>query len=96
MGLIYDVNAGILTVRLIEVSVSVVNHVFTIVEYIDHFFFHFFTKAHDLRARELSGIADPYAKIRLLPDRNNVWQTTIHRRTLNPGKYFYLYRIIAK
>lgn len=58
MGLIYDANAGILTVRLIE--------------------------AHDLRARELSGIADPYAKIRLLPDRSNVWQTTIHRRTLNP------------
>ncbi|GAB1869522.1 Synaptotagmin-3 [Camponotus japonicus] len=41
-------------------------------------------EAHDLRARELSGIADPYAKIRLLPDRSNVWQTTIHRRTLNP------------
>ncbi|XP_012225419.2 synaptotagmin-5 [Linepithema humile] len=58
LGLIYDSNAGILTVRLIE--------------------------AHDLRARELSGIADPYAKIRLLPDRSNVWQTTIHRRTLNP------------
>ncbi|XP_032672796.1 synaptotagmin-2-like [Odontomachus brunneus] len=58
LGLIYDENAGILTVRLIE--------------------------AHDLRARELSGIADPYAKIRLLPDRSNVWQTTIHRRTLNP------------
>ncbi|XP_011335596.1 synaptotagmin-2 [Ooceraea biroi] len=58
LGLLYDANAGILTVRLIE--------------------------AHDLRARELSGIADPYAKIRLLPDRSNVWQTTIHRRTLNP------------
>ncbi|XP_014469080.1 PREDICTED: synaptotagmin-5-like [Dinoponera quadriceps] len=58
LGLIYDANSGILTVRLIE--------------------------AHDLRARELSGIADPYAKIRLLPDRSNVWQTTIHRRTLNP------------
>ncbi|XP_072755414.1 synaptotagmin-5-like [Anoplolepis gracilipes] len=58
LGLIYDVTAGILTVRLIE--------------------------AHDLRARELSGTADPYAKIRLLPDRSNVWQTTIHRRTLNP------------
>ncbi|XP_039304606.1 synaptotagmin-1 [Solenopsis invicta] len=58
LGLIYDGNAGILTVKLIE--------------------------AHDLRARELSGIADPYAKIRLLPDRNNIWQTTIHRRTLNP------------
>lgn len=42
------------------------------------------SKAHDLRARELSGIVDPYAKIRLLPDRSNVWQTTIHRRTLNP------------
>lgn len=58
LGLMYDDNAGILTVKLIE--------------------------AHDLRARELSGIADPYAKIRLLPDRSNVWQTTIHRRTLNP------------
>ncbi|XP_036147145.1 synaptotagmin-6 [Monomorium pharaonis] len=58
LGLLYDANAGILTVRLIE--------------------------AHDLRARELSDIADPYAKIRLLPDRNNIWQTRIHRRTLNP------------
>lgn len=37
-----------------------------------------------MRARELSGTADPYAKIRLLPDRSNVWQTRIHRRTLNP------------
>ncbi|XP_076686648.1 synaptotagmin-1-like [Andrena cerasifolii] len=41
-------------------------------------------EAHDLHARELSGIADPYAKVRLLPDRSNVWQTRIHRRTLNP------------
>lgn len=43
-------------------------------------------KAHGLRARELSETADPYAKIRLLPDRSNVWQTRIHRRTLDPGK----------
>lgn len=41
-------------------------------------------KANDLRARELSGTADPYAKIRLLPDWSNVWQTRTHRRTLNP------------
>ncbi|XP_024944967.1 synaptotagmin-5 isoform X2 [Cephus cinctus] len=41
-------------------------------------------EAHDLQARELSGTADPYAKIRLLPDRSNVWQTRIHKRTLNP------------
>ncbi|KAL2750697.1 synaptotagmin-2-like [Vespula maculifrons] len=41
-------------------------------------------EARNLRARELSGTADPYAKIRLLPDRSNVWQTRIHRRTLNP------------
>ncbi|XP_046414448.1 synaptotagmin-6 isoform X1 [Neodiprion pinetum] len=41
-------------------------------------------EAHDLQAREMSGTADPYAKIRLLPDRSNVWQTRIHKRTLNP------------
>ncbi|XP_043463969.1 synaptotagmin-5 [Leptopilina heterotoma] len=41
-------------------------------------------EARDLRARDLSETADPYAKIRLLPDKNNVWQTRIHRRTLNP------------
>ncbi|XP_015436736.1 PREDICTED: synaptotagmin-5 [Dufourea novaeangliae] len=58
IGLIYDANAGILTVRLVE--------------------------AHDLHARELSGTVDPYAKVRLLPDWSNVWQTRIHRRTLNP------------
>ncbi|KAG8335339.1 hypothetical protein J6590_070577 [Homalodisca vitripennis] len=40
--------------------------------------------AHDLQARDFSGTADPYAKIRLLPDRSNVWQTRIHKRTLNP------------
>lgn len=34
---------------------------------------------------------DPYAKIRLLPDKNNVWQTRIHRRTLNPGERFELF-----
>jgi Ca2+-dependent lipid-binding protein len=42
-------------------------------------------QAQDLRARDFSGTADPYAKIRLLPDRNNVWQTRIHKKTLNPG-----------
>ncbi|XP_054283657.1 synaptotagmin-5 isoform X2 [Macrosteles quadrilineatus] len=41
-------------------------------------------EAHDLQARDFSGTADPYAKIRLLPDRTNVWQTRIHKRTLNP------------
>ncbi|KAK7872390.1 hypothetical protein R5R35_007006 [Gryllus longicercus] len=41
-------------------------------------------EAQDLQARDFSGTADPYAKIRLLPDRANVWQTRIHKRTLNP------------
>nr|CAD7395384.1 unnamed protein product [Timema poppensis] len=41
-------------------------------------------EAHDLQARDFSGTADPYAKIRLLPDRTNIWQTRIHKRTLNP------------
>ncbi|XP_033226627.1 synaptotagmin-7 [Belonocnema kinseyi] len=41
-------------------------------------------EARELRARDLSETADPYAKIRLLPDKSNVWQTRIHRRTLNP------------
>jgi Ca2+-dependent lipid-binding protein len=44
-------------------------------------------QAHDLQAQDFSGTADPYAKIRLLPDRSNVWQTRIHKRTLNPGSY---------
>lgn len=44
-------------------------------------------QAQDLLAREFSGTADPYAKIRLLPDRNNVWQTRIHKKTLNPGNF---------
>ncbi|GLH01313.1 Synaptotagmin 1 [Gryllus bimaculatus] len=43
-------------------------------------------EAQDLQARDFSGTADPYAKIRLLPDRANVWQTRIHKRTLNPAK----------
>ncbi|XP_022914327.1 synaptotagmin-1 [Onthophagus taurus] len=41
-------------------------------------------EAHDLQARDFSGTADPYAKIRLLPDKTNVWQTRIHKKTLNP------------
>ncbi|XP_043255242.1 synaptotagmin-5 isoform X1 [Colletes gigas] len=41
-------------------------------------------EAHDLHPRELNGTADPYGKVRLLPDWSNVWQTRIHRRTLNP------------
>ncbi|XP_034934372.1 synaptotagmin-1-like [Chelonus insularis] len=41
-------------------------------------------EARDLKPRELSGNADPYAKIRLLPDRSNTLQTKVHKRTLNP------------
>ncbi|XP_011500313.1 PREDICTED: synaptotagmin-5 [Ceratosolen solmsi marchali] len=41
-------------------------------------------QARDLRARDLSETADPYAKIRLLPDRSTVKQTRIHKQTLNP------------
>ncbi|XP_019932833.3 synaptotagmin-2 [Aedes albopictus] len=41
-------------------------------------------EAQDLQPRDFSGTADPYAKIRLLPDRNNMWQTRIHKKTLNP------------
>lgn len=41
--------------------------------------------AQDLHPRDFSGTADPYAKIRLLPDKANVWQTRIHKRTLNPS-----------
>lgn len=41
--------------------------------------------AQDLQPRDFSGTADPYAKIRLLPDKANVWQTRIHKRTLNPS-----------
>lgn len=44
-------------------------------------------EAHDLQPRDFSGTADPYAKVRLLPDatKTNMWQTRIHKRTLNPG-----------
>lgn len=45
-------------------------------------------EAQDLQAKDFSGTADPYAKIRLLPDKTNVWQTRIHKKTLNPGKLF--------
>ncbi|XP_014214415.1 synaptotagmin-5-like [Copidosoma floridanum] len=41
-------------------------------------------EARDLRARDLSETADPYAKIRLLPDRATVKQTAIHKQTLHP------------
>lgn len=44
-------------------------------------------QANDLQPRDFSGTADPYAKIRLLPDKTNFWQTKIHKRTLNPSKY---------
>lgn len=45
-------------------------------------------EAQDLQPRDFSGTADPYAKVRLLPDASkiNMWQTRIHKRTLNPGK----------
>lgn len=43
--------------------------------------------AQDLQPRDFSGTADPYAKLRLLPDKTNVWQTRIHKRTLNPSKW---------
>lgn len=36
----------------------------------------------------MNGTADPYAKIRLLPDRDNVWQTRVDKKTLNPGSYY--------
>ncbi|ALC38676.1 Sytalpha [Drosophila busckii] len=41
-------------------------------------------EAQNLQPRQFSGTADPYAKIRLLPDKKNFWQTRIHKRTLNP------------
>lgn len=44
-----------------------------------------FEQANDLQPRDFSGTADPYAKIRLLPDKTNFWQTKIHKRTLNPS-----------
>ncbi|XP_013099348.1 synaptotagmin-1 [Stomoxys calcitrans] len=41
-------------------------------------------EAQDLHSRHLSGTADPYAKIRLLPEKKNFWQTRIHKKTLCP------------
>uniref|UniRef100_A0A8D8SRQ3 Synaptotagmin-9 n=1 Tax=Cacopsylla melanoneura TaxID=428564 RepID=A0A8D8SRQ3_9HEMI len=41
-------------------------------------------EARNLQTSELNGSVDPYAKIRLLPDRSNMWQTHIHKKTLNP------------
>ncbi|TDG38330.1 hypothetical protein AWZ03_015248, partial [Drosophila navojoa] len=41
-------------------------------------------EAQNLQPRQFSGTADPYAKIRLLPDKKNFWQTRIHKKTLNP------------
>lgn len=41
-------------------------------------------EAENLQPRNFSGTADPYAKVRFLPDRQNRWQTRIHKRTLNP------------
>lgn len=43
-------------------------------------------EAQNLQPRQFSGTADPYAKIRLLPDKKNFWQTRIHKKTLNPGE----------
>lgn len=48
-----------------------------------------------MQPRDFSGTADPYAKIRLLPDKNNFWQTKIHKRTLNPSKYLFLFHTPA-
>ncbi|XP_017037381.1 synaptotagmin-5 [Drosophila kikkawai] len=41
-------------------------------------------EAQNLQPRQFSGTADPYAKVRLLPDKKNFWQTRIHKKTLNP------------
>ncbi|XP_051858509.1 synaptotagmin-5 isoform X1 [Drosophila albomicans] len=41
-------------------------------------------EAQNLQPRQFSGTADPYAKIRLLPDKKNFWQTRIHKKTLSP------------
>lgn len=51
-------------------------------------------QANDLQPRDFSGTADPYAKIRLLPDKINFWQTKIHKRTLNPSKFFNCFHIL--
>lgn len=80
--MIYDPIAGILTVRLVEVSDQLnLLYAFIIED--------FHSQAQDLQPRDFSGTADPYAKIRLLPDasKTNMWQTRIHKRTLNPGMF---------
>ncbi|CAM1302002.1 Sytalpha (predicted) [Pycnogonum litorale] len=41
-------------------------------------------QACDLTAREFSGTADPYAKVRLLPDKRARRQSCVHKNTLNP------------
>ncbi|KAA0707103.1 Synaptotagmin-6 Synaptotagmin VI [Triplophysa tibetana] len=41
-------------------------------------------KAFDLPAKDLCGSSDPYVKIYLLPDRQQKFQTRVHRKTLNP------------
>lgn len=41
-------------------------------------------QARDLVARDFSGTADPYAKIRVLPDKKNFRQSRIQKKTLNP------------
>ncbi|XP_050319902.1 synaptotagmin-1 [Bactrocera neohumeralis] len=41
-------------------------------------------EAQNLQPRDFSRTADPYAKVRLLPEKKNFWQTRIHKKTLNP------------
>ncbi|XP_052790353.1 synaptotagmin-5-like isoform X1 [Mya arenaria] len=41
-------------------------------------------EAENLTAREFSGTADPYCKVRLLPDRRTQLQSKIHRKTTDP------------
>lgn len=86
LTMVYDPIAGILTIRLIEVMVSSNFNLKKSSTSIFPF------QAQDLQPRDFSGTADPYAKIRLLPDhtKTNMWQTRIHKRTLNPGDYFLL------
>lgn len=79
MTLLYDPIAGILTIRLLEVMKF---------SWEKSFFDFNFLQAQDLQPRDFSGTADPYAKIRLLPDKTNMWQTRIHKRTLNPGENY--------
>lgn len=44
-------------------------------------------EAQNLRPCQAHGFADPYAKVRLLPDRSTVYQSKIHKKTLNPGEW---------